>query len=204
MEPVRRLIAEHPSESGLVVAGRAHFFDTDSERRSATGTIEAFLELSLSEFNEKQLQQYLKAQGIEGSLPTWLPSRPLLVAYLVSRGLMKDIVGEWAINADPVSGWDLLLDRIAVRESQIEAGIDSPTVRRILEKLATKARSSPDGLGPLTSEDIIEGFRAVCGYPPDARGMLLLQRLPGLGIDQGEAETRRFIDVSLCGGLPFR
>ena len=196
MEPVRRLIAEHPSESGLIVAGRAHFFDTDSERRSATGTIEAFLELSLSEFNEKQLQQYLKAQGIEGSLPTWLPSRPLLVAYLVSRGLMKDIVGEWAINADPASGWDLLLDRIADRESQIEAGIDSPTVRRILEKLATKARSSPDGLGPLTSEDIIEGFREVCGYPPDARGMLLLQRLPGLGIDQGEAETRRFIDVS--------
>jgi hypothetical protein len=46
----------------------------------------------------------------------------------------------------------------------------------------------------MTAEDIMAGFKEICGYPPDDRGLLLLQRLPGLGIDQGETETRRFVD----------
>ena len=90
------------------------------------------------------------------------------------------------------------IDRITRREAEIEAGIDGPTVRRILERLATKARSVPDGMGSLGPDDIVAAFREVCGYPPDHRGMLLLQRLPGLGIEQGELETRRFIDESFA------
>ena len=75
---------------------------------------------------------------------------------------------------------------------------DGPTVRRILERLATRSRTTPDGLGSLNSHSIITAFHEICGYPPDDRGMLLLQRLPGLGIDQGESETRRFIDESFA------
>jgi hypothetical protein len=198
MEAVRRLVSEHPASLGLAIAGRAHFFDTDAERRAALGVTSGFLELSLNEFTDDQLQEYLKLRGLGGAVPSWLPSRPLLVAYLASKGLLKEVVGQWAANLEPAVGWDLLLDRITGREAQIEAGIDGPTVRRILERLATKTRSASDGLGSLGSDDIVTAFREVCGYPPDDRGMLLLQRLPGLGVEQGESETRRFIDESFA------
>lgn len=36
MEVVRRLIREHPSSAGLVIAGRAHFFDNPVERHKAS------------------------------------------------------------------------------------------------------------------------------------------------------------------------
>lgn len=198
MEPVRRLVSQHPVGLGLAIAGRAHFFDNEGERRNALSLASGFMEFSLSEFTDEQVHEYLKRQGGTGAIPSWLPSRPLLVAYLASRGLLQDVVGQWATDLEPASGWDLLLDKIASREAQIEAGIDGATVRRILERLATKARTAPDGLGPLAPDDIVAAFREICGYPPDDRGMLLLQRLPGLGIDQGESETRRFIDESFA------
>jgi hypothetical protein len=206
MEPIRKLVSEHPSGLGFAVAGRAHFFDTETEMRIALGT-NGFLELSLNEFTDEQLQEYLRIRGLSGAVPSWLPSRPLLVAYLASTGLIEAVVGQWESEVEPAHGWNLLLDKITGREAQIEAGIDGPTVRRILERLATKARSVPDGLGSLTPDDIVAAFREICGYPPDERGMLLLQRLPGLGIDQGESETRRFIDESFAeacrAGDPF-
>lgn len=37
MEAVRRLIRENPARAGLLVAGRAHFFDSPVERRTALG-----------------------------------------------------------------------------------------------------------------------------------------------------------------------
>ena len=93
----------------------------------------------------------------------------------------------------PVIGWDTLLDRITDREARIGAGIDGNTVRRILERLATKARASQDGLGSLNAEALTQAFHGICGYEPDAGGMVLLQRLPGLGVAL-EEENRTFID----------
>ena len=104
---------------------------------------------------------------------------------------------------DPAAGWDILLDRVSDREARIEAGIDGRTVRRILERLATKARDSQGGLGPLRQESVVEAFRDICGYGPDDHGMVLLQRLPGLGVYHDEAESRIFVDeafVDACRG----
>jgi hypothetical protein len=196
MEPVRNLISQHPPDVGLVIAGRAHFFDSDSERRKSLGLTGSVMELSLNEFTEDQFQEYLKLRKLPGVVPSWLPSRPLLVAYLASTGLIDEVVGQWSAGLEPAVGWNLLLDRITQREAGIEAGIDGATVRRILERLATKCRSAPDGLGSLGPDDLVAAFREICGYAPDDRGMLLLQRLPGLGVHQGEAETRKFIDES--------
>lgn len=197
MEPIRKLVEEHPTGLGLAVAGRAHFFDTDTERRTALSST-GFIELSLNEFTDDQVREYLKLQGIGGAVPPWLPSRPLLVAYLASTGLLEEVLGHWASDLEPAAGWNMLLDRITTREAQIGAGIDGPTVRRILERLATKARCTPDGLGSLTPDDVVGAFREICGYPPDEKGMLLLQRLPGLGIEHSESESRRFIDESFA------
>jgi hypothetical protein len=192
MEAVRRLTREHPAEAGLVVAGRAHFFDSPKERRNALGLSGQFAEFSLNEFNDEQVAEYLKKSGLTGIVPPWLPSRPLLVAYLAARGLLSELLADRA--GEPASGWDILLDHIASRESEIEAGIDGGTVRRILERLATKARATAGGLGPITPDLLIGAFSEICGYSPDERGMVLLQRLPGLGVDRDEEGTRAFID----------
>ena len=214
MEGVRRLIREHPKaddiraetrpRSGLLVAGRAHFFDNPTERGRALGLPRNPVELLLSEFTEQQISEYLETTSLSGFVPEWLPSRPLLVGYLAATHILGDLKSASEDDQlDPVAGWDVLLDRVAAREAEIEAGIDGPTVRRILERLATKARDSQSGLGPLEQESVVEAFRDVCGYAPDDHGMVLLQRLPGLGVYHDEEESRIFVDeafVDACRG----
>ncbi len=195
MEAVRRFVREHPLSSGIVVAGRAHFFDSEAERRRALELSEDFVEVSLTEFTDDQIRSYFERSGLVGSVPQWLPSRPLLVGYLAAKGLIGEISRhDPSVSPDPAVGWDRLLNAVADREALIEAGIDGRTVRRILERLATKARSAEGGVGPLTADDVVTAFKDICGYNPDERGMVLLQRLPGLGIDRAEEGTRSFID----------
>lgn len=192
MEIVRRIAREHPSDSGLVLAGRAHFFDSHLERRRALGLTGDWEEYSLNEFTDEQISLYLQRAGLSGTVPNWLPSRPLLVAYLGSKGLLSEVVNDR--GADPAAGWDILLNNIASREAQIEAGIEGDTIRQILERLATRARSAASGLGPLSPSALVDAFLEVCGYTPDDRAMVLLQRLPGLGADDYEDGSRAFID----------
>lgn len=199
MEVVRRFIREQPSDIGVVLTGRAHFFDTDKERRDALGTNRQFVELRINEFNDTQIESYLKSRGLTGLVPRWMPSRPLLVGYLAASGVLQKTVmaegGEGgAFSDDPAKGWNYVLDKICAREAEIEAGIDGQTVRRILERLATMARQGQSGLGPLTPENMISAFNEICGYQPDERGLVILQRLPGLGIDRAEEGTRAFLD----------
>ena len=199
MQAVRELVRDQPANAGLILAGRAHFFDSEKERRNALGLSPRFAELTLNEFSDAQVQRYLTKCGLSGSIPGWLPSRPLLVGYLAASGLLKDMLapengGESPDGPDPAQGWNLIIDKVCAREAEIEAGIDGPTVRKILERLATMARATDAGLGPLGRDQIIDAFAAVCGYQPDEKGMVLLQRLPGLGIDRADEGTRTFID----------
>jgi hypothetical protein len=202
---VRELIRDHPQNIGIALAGRAHFFDSERERNKALGLNSEFHQLTLNEFTDQQIKKYLERAGLEGDIPAWLPTRPLLIGYLASRNILGDVIadelsqcGEAAHLYDPANGWNYLIDKVCDREADIEAGIDGETVRRILERLATIARVSQDGLGPLTPEQIVEAFKQMCGYSPDEKGMLLLQRLPGLGIDRVDEETRKFVDTSFA------
>lgn len=197
MALIREFVRQSPVGTGIIVAGRAHFFDGDNERRQALGTDVTFSDLLLSEFSPQQVETFLRDRGVRQQVPDWIPARPLLLGYLASRGLLSQILSVEA-GSDAAAGWDALLDRIAHRESEIEAGIDADTVRRLIEDLATKARSSADGLGPLSSDKIIESFTAVCGYAPDDRGAVLIQRLPGLGGTSAEDGSRVFVDRDLA------
>ena len=49
-------------------------------------------------------------------------------------------------------------------------------------------------MGPLYQEDLENIFRDKCGYPPDDRALVLLQRLPGLGTQDQQDGSRYFID----------
>ncbi len=200
MEAVRRLTREHPTESGLLLAGRAHFFDNASERRRALGLPSNSVEFSLTEFTDEQIRTYLRKVGLDRTVPAWLPSRPLLLGYLAAKGLLDDIANKSYKDEElgPCEGWDFLLDRIADREAEIEAGIDGSTVRKILERLATKVRVSQGGVGALNQDAIMEAFGEVCGYKPDERGMVLLQRLPGLGVYSEEEDSRAFVDEAFA------
>lgn len=199
MQAVREFVRDQPNDPGLALAGRAHFFDSDKECKTALGLTSRFVDLSLNEFTEEQIQRYLSKCGLNGRIPGWMPSRPLLVGYLAASGLLTELLvsaddKQQPAGADPAQGWNLILDRVCAREAEIEAGIDGPTVRRILERLATKARMTDSGLGPLSREQVIAAFSDICGYQPDEKGMVLLQRLPGLGIERADEGTRIFID----------
>ena len=196
MEMVRRLIRDNHQDAGILVAGRAHFFDSSAERHRALGLRGKFRELSLNDFSVDQMDTYLARAGINAAVPSWLPSRPLLLGYLAAKGILRDVLRDGDIDGSPAAGWNALLDRVCAREAEIEAGIDGPTVRRILERLASKARASASGLGSLTPHSIVEAFHQICGYEPDERGMVLLQRLPGLGVEREEENSRVFLDES--------
>lgn len=199
MQAARELTRDQPTGVGLVMAGRAHFFDSEKERRSALGLSSLVIELTLNEFSDDQIQKYLEKCGLKGLVPNWMPSRPLLVGYLAASGLLRDVLAAaeregGGSGLDPANGWNLILDKVCAREAEIEAGIDGPTVRKILERLATLARGTDGGLGPMQREQVISAFGDVCGYQPDEKGLVLLQRLPGLGIDRADEETRVFMD----------
>ena len=49
----------------------------------------------------------------------------------------------------------------------------------------------------LSQDDILRSFQSVCGFSPDDRGLLLLQRLPGLGASSNDDGSRDFIDADL-------
>jgi hypothetical protein len=193
MELIRVFIRETPPSNGLLITGRAHFFDSERELSQALNLTSNFRRLKLTEFTTEQVASFLQQLGWGKSVPEWLPTRPLLLAYLVSRGLLSQ-ASEGGDSVSPAAGWHDLLDRISERESEIEAGIDPTTVRRLIETLATAARATTDGLGPLSPEIITNCFKAVCGYAPDDRGAVLLQRLPGLGGVSAEDGSRVFID----------
>lgn len=193
---VRDFISQTPINSGVVVTGRQHFFDGDSEMKSALGA-GSFVFLTLSEFTDEQITQYLRRHGWSQSIPNWLPARPLLLGYLASKNLLLETLTN-DLSANSAIAWDTLLDRISERESKIDVGIDGDYVRRIIERIATYSRRYLDGIGPISSSEIARAYKEVCHFEPDDRGMLLLQRLPGLGAADSEDGTRQMIDTAFA------
>ncbi len=92
MQVVREFIRGQPQDVGLILAGRAHFFDSERERESALGLSPSVVELTLNEFNEEQIKRYLSACDLSGKVPGWMPARPLLVGYLATSGLLRDLL----------------------------------------------------------------------------------------------------------------
>ncbi|QQN78561.1 NACHT domain-containing protein [Streptomyces sp. XC 2026] len=197
VELVRRFCDESRSSTSVVLAGRAHFFDSEREMRSALGARNDSLFLMAGEPTEEQARELLNAYGWHDALPDWLPSRPLLLSYLGSSSTPQgSIDGTFGRSAG--EGWHLMLDRIAEREASMELGVDGFTIRKVLERLATQARRSTDGLGPISQDQLTSVFQSVCGYAPDEGSYQLLQRLPGLGAMDSIDGSRRFVDISLA------
>ncbi len=165
--------------------------------RTALGARSSSLFLMAGEPTEEQAKKILQAYGWHDALPGWLPSRPLLLSYLGSSSALHGSV-EGTFGRSAGEGWHMMLDRIAEREASMEVGVDGFTVRKVLERLATQARRSTDGLGPISQDELTSVFQSVTGYAPDEGSYQLLQRLPGLGAMDSVDGSRRFVDVSLA------
>lgn len=130
LEGVRRLIRES-TQCGVLVAGRAHYFEDDGELCQALGLSNATT-LAIDEFTAEQVKAFLAkfpASTNNRKLPDWLPTRPLLLGYLAARGLLTEI-SDGSEELDAVEGWDYLLSRIYPREQDIEKNLDGTTLRK--------------------------------------------------------------------------
>ena len=193
LELVRRLVDESPATAGLLLTGRRYFFDSVVELRSALGLNgRKSLIVSTDQLTEEQVAEFMTAHDWLGELPDWLPTRPLLLGYMASTRAIEGVLGEEPIGAD--QGWNVLLSSVAERESRIELGLDGATIRRVIERLATLARTRDSGVGPLHQQDLAQAFESVCGFPPDEGSYVVLQRLPGLGVDDFTDGARFFVD----------
>lgn len=196
---VRTLVSEQPSSTGVIVAGREYYFDSYSELKTSLG-IKASLDLTLNDFSQDQIDDLLRSLGVSVRqvAPAWLPKRPLFVATLALRGYLADLRG--AHEASIGAGWSHLVSSICERESRISMGLDSETIRRVLDRVATISRCRGEGVG-ITQPELVQAFTDVCGYHPDEQGLLLLERLPGLGISAVNSEDRTFIDADFESAL---
>lgn len=193
MELLREFFRQNPASNGFLLAGRSNYFDSIKETEKAFNISPNVPILSIGDFSRDQITAYLKKKNISATIPEWIPSRPLLLGYLVAKGILSNLINKEGIDS-PAEGWDLLLDEISKRESAIEAGLMPETIREIIEGVASYARKFQNGLGPIYQEDLERVFYEKCGYYPDDRALVLLQRLPGLAPQDQQDGSRYFID----------
>ncbi|WP_082373678.1 NACHT domain-containing NTPase [Nocardia sp. NRRL S-836] len=201
---VRNFVAETPVGTGIMLAGRQHFFDDNDEMYRCLGLKSgSTMLLSASDLTAAQVRQLIASRGEGAEFPAWLPPRPLLVAHLASRELLADL-GRATSGVDAAEGWDFLIDVISEREARgagNEIDVDGASVRVMLERLASLARSTPSGLGPFSFDDVFGAFKAVCSTVPDTESIVLLQRLACLQVYEPATNSRSFVDDDLADAL---
>jgi hypothetical protein len=185
---------------GFIVAGRDHFFDSRSELDAALGLGPSASRLILDGFSIPEMQEYLRSRGFTQQLPDWLPNRPLLLGYLSRADLIGDILSD-EDQAAPSRAWDAIVARICEREASIHEHLDSEAVRRVLETLASSARSTATGLGPISERDVFDAFRRVTSMDADEVARPLLMRLPCLSARDQVEGGRSFLDDQLLDVL---
>ncbi|OUI80518.1 NACHT domain-containing protein [Acetobacter tropicalis] len=188
MELVRRFISECPQNSGLIVLGRSNFFDSYEDTLSTLHIKKDWNILSIPDFTDAQVAQYLTKKGIKNGIPSWLPRRPLLIGYMIGKNLLLD--AEDYNDLDRVSGWKRLIRLVCEREvEQVNLALDVDEMVRIYARIGTKSRSKVDPLGPISLVDCRDAFSEITNVIPEGRALSALLRLPGLvGIDNQKAD----------------
>ncbi|WP_027150652.1 NACHT domain-containing protein [Methylobacter tundripaludum] len=199
---VRDFLTKIPVGTGVFMCGRDHYFDTENEMVHALG-IEGkkYHILRLDEFTEEGANEFLKRNGIESSLPDWLPRKPLLLAYLTQHGLFDEIL---QIDSSQGFGyaWDKFLRLITEREAQLERAVMDPqSIRAVMERLAMLVRSRHSGTGPIAGTDLSEAYYVETGQVAGEGVIAQLQRLPGLTQRDQDPGARAFVDADMLAAL---
>lgn len=202
LQGVRDFTSKVPTDAGVFICGRDHYFDTEQELTSALGIVgKKYVLVRLDEFTEEGAQEFLRRNGITESLPDWLPRKPLILAYLVRQKLFDAIL---AIDQSKGFGfaWNSFLDRICEREAALEGSVMDPqTLRLVMERLAESVRSKASGIGPITGNDLSEAYNLETGQAAGEGVLAQLQRLPGLTQRDSEPGSRSFVDEDMLGAL---
>lgn len=205
---VRKLINESPRNIGILITGRDAYFDSHAEmRKSLAAPVESFTICQVHPFDDTQVQAFLRLKGVSRDIPDWIPTRPLLLTYLVTKGLLEEalkaeIGGEYPRG----QAWLSLVEMIANREAEQSAGVDKDALIEFMGALALLARQTSGSQISFTPQRMEEVFAGITGATihEDERNMLL--RLPGLGASQGDSSNRSFIDIDLlntCTTFPM-
>lgn len=200
VEVARAFIEGSRGKTGLLIAGREHYFDNLDELRSALSLRTNDIVLSLEEFDEAEARAFLKDHNSPIELPDWLPRRPLLLSTFVARGLL-DAVRAQQDAVDPARAWDGLIQATCEREARIHEFLDATAIRRMLEEIASRARTTETGLGPVSETDLAAAFRTETGAQPDNTAWPLLLRLPGLSARDAQPGVRYFIDDQMLSAF---
>jgi hypothetical protein len=206
MTLVRKFIEESRKGTTIFLAGRWTFFDSLDEMYRCLGIKKNFVHLNIIDFDERQISALIRKLGSTESVPDWIPPRPLLVGYLAANNLLPSRGNRDALT--PSAGWDRLITMICEREAKQDHRIYPETVRAILERLATFARNTRNGLGRFDIQSIHRVFYEITGTGPDEASHQLLLRLPALRPTVDEDGSRSFVDQdfsdALRGGDVFR
>lgn len=186
-----RFIEQTPNGAPIIIAGRESYFEDRKEAAIALGYGDDANVYDLAGFTDKDVKLFLNAKG--DFIPSWLPTRPLLLGYLANAGVLKE--GDDVFSLNPAQGWNQILDRVCEREvKQIwGVGFEPSDLRRYLEGLATLSRKAVASVG-LEPTGLQSVFRNVFGRDVDEPAGLLTARLPGLAAKPGKSGSREFID----------
>ncbi|MBX3398347.1 MAG: hypothetical protein KF873_06365 [Gemmataceae bacterium] len=197
------------SRGGVLLSGRGQYFDSIDEMKKCCALKDDDLILEIEPFSDKQLHAFLQRKNISWSPPDWLPRNPLLISYLMARGLVEP-VNDSSIIANPVEGWPYLLDKIYDRESnRTQRMFDGKQIGDLLQRLASRSRVRSGG-GTLNPHDIYETYRDVFDESPigNEYAVALLQRLPALTYAAKTKENlttleghRTFVDSIMADAL---
>ncbi len=199
---VRDFLTKLPSGLGAFICGRDHYFDTEQElAHSLVISSRSYVIVRLGEFTEEGANQFLVKNGLSGTLPDWLPRKPLILAYLAQNNLLDEI-----IKIDSAEGygyaWNIFIDKITQRESELEKAVIEPsTLRHVMERLAFSVRATVSGSGPITGNHLANAYSIETGQAAGEGVLAQLQRLPGLTQRDQEAGSRSFIDEDMLAAL---
>lgn len=194
---VKNLIRSTPQKSSVIIAGRAAYFDSDTEMREALGTPEGVFEhLIVQPFDTDQAAEFLNRKGYSDPIPQWLPTRPLFLSYLINKDLIKEAVTVSSLGSFPEgAAWSSLLRMIAGRESEQSEGVDKESILKFWGLLATKARQGNALQKSFSPTEMDQAFYEATGNTVSEDERRLLLRLPGLGISPDSVSSRTFIDI---------
>ncbi|MYQ53584.1 MULTISPECIES: NACHT domain-containing protein [unclassified Streptomyces] len=198
LSPVRRLVEETPSGTGIVACGRSHYFSSHSEMAESLGFESPENLVNIRDFTEGQVEEYLASAGVSWKVPEWLPTRPLLIGYLVAMQAFSEVNA--AAETTQATAWRRFFDAICEREARMFSAVRPEVIKAIVSRVATLARSQGDETGPVGMDLMRTAFININNRQPDEEGLQLLLRLPGLAISApvGDEESRIFVDHNLA------
>lgn len=197
MSALRGLVEQAPPESGVLMAGRSHYFSSESEMLESLGFTSSDVVLTANDLTREQVERALKPLNGAG-LPDWIPTRPLLLGYLISLGLLRDL-SEGEVLPES-TGWRRLLRLIAEREARMVSGVSPDTILDLIVAVAIEARGGGSLVGPVSMAQLEAAFYAVAGRRAVEDDLQVLLRLPGLAVDDTTRGTdaRVFVDRALA------